>query len=72
MEGLIYIPKVKHQNLKLLMLIGVLSFYFYGCSNDKKIENYRTTGEAQYLNLIKQMEANYTSTELDTLIKKDF
>lgn len=71
MKGLNYIPTLKAQNFKLLLLFGFLSIAFCNCINDEKIKNYRVNGEVQHLKLIEQMESNY-QTKLDTLEKENF
>lgn len=52
---------------KLFWLMGLLSISFSNCTNNEKIETYRKTGEVQYQDLIKQMEAKYINTKSDTV-----
>jgi len=66
MKDLITILKSVKPFFKFFSLIGFASLFFCSCINNEKIEIYRKTGEAQYQDLLKQMEARYPNSKTDT------
>jgi len=71
MKDLITILKSVKLYFKFFSLIGFASLFFCSCINNEKIEIYRKTGEAQYQDLLKQMEAKYPNSKTDTVFIKE-
>ena len=71
MKDLITILKSVKPYFKFFSLISLASFFFCSCINNEKIETYRNTGEAQYQDLIEQLEAKYPNSKADTVFIKE-
>jgi len=67
MKALFNLVKSPGKSFKPFGLVTVLLIFFSSCINNKKIETYRNTGEQQYQDLIKQMEAKYNTPKTDSI-----